>query len=145
MMTLGTGWLVLVAMGNLALGMVFAFLGKLAWQRWGAKSSRISEDICTKNQEICRAKMLSEFFSFKLDVKNSLTTQDNRFQVGDDNFKNLGLRLDRTNVLLKGILSIQVALCKNMPEIDCEDLTGMLISQGIDAGSLGVRARDVSR
>ena len=140
-MTLGTGWLVLVAMGNLALGMVFAFLGKLAWQRWGAKSSRISEDICTKNQEICRAKMLAEFFNFKLDIKNSVTSQDNRFQIGDDNFKNLGLRLDRTNTLLKGILSIQVALCKNMPEIDCEDLTGMLIEQGIDAGSLGFRKR----
>lgn len=129
-------------LGNMALGAVFLYLGKLTWQRWGAKSSRVSEDICKANQEICRAKMLAEFFSFKLDVKNSLSTQDSRFQVGDDNFKNLGLRLDRTNVLLKGILSIQVALCKNMPEIDCEDLTGLLISQGIDAGSLGIRTRD---
>jgi len=127
------------ALGNVALGMVALHVGKLAWQRWGSKSSRVSEDICSKNQEICRAKMLAEFFTFKLDIKNSLSNQTTRLQASDDDFLNLGIRLDRTNSLLKAILGIQVELCKTMPEVDCEDLTGLLIEQGIEAGSLGMR------
>jgi hypothetical protein len=126
----------------MALGAVIVYIGKLAWQRWGAKSSRISEDLCVKNQEICRAKMLAEFFTFKLDIKNSLTSQNTKFQLGDDNFAALGVRLDRTNALLSAILSVEMERCRTSKDVDCDELTAILVRQGIEVGSLNMRKRE---
>lgn len=120
---------------------ILTLVGKKVWEVWLSKSSRVTPEGCKFLQEQCRAGMLGEFQKFKFEAKNLATIQETKFLVGDDNFKNLGIRLDRTNSLLKALLQVQMEFCRKTPGIDCEDITGILIEQGIEAASLDFRKR----
>jgi hypothetical protein len=117
--------------------------GKKVWEVWLSKSSRITPDKCGDMQKICREQMLMEFYKFKHDVNTLHGSQNLKFTLGDENFKNLDIRLERTNGLLKALLLVQMEFCKTSPGVDCEDLNKILIDQGIEASSLNFRKRGV--
>lgn len=129
------------ALGNMALGAIFLYAGKLGWQRYGNKSNRISEDLCGKNQAACREKLLTQWYDYKLAMSKEVTAQNSKFILGDENFINLGLRQDRTNALLKALLSVELERCRVSKEIDCDELTAILVEQNIEVGSLGFKKR----
>jgi len=109
---------------------------------WLSKKARVTPEKCGDMQKLCREQMLAEFLKFKFSVNEARTVQDQKFVVGEHNFQNLNVRLQRTNELLRVLIMVQMAFCKQTPGIDCEDLEKMLIDQGIDTTILSFQKRD---
>ena len=118
----------------LILGGIIGLACKFVWDRWLSKTARVSPDSCRASQEMCRAAMLKEFYAFKLGINNLQAEQTKKMEMGDGCFQAINSRLDRANLLLESIISIQLKMCHDIPTIDCEDLQGLLIKQGIEVG-----------
>ena len=120
---------------------MLTLVGKRIWEQWLSKAARVTPEKCGDMQKICKEAMLAEFHKFKYEVNSASAVQDGKFAAGDESFKGLTARLERTNALLKALLQVQMEVCRKTPGIDCEDITGLLIEQGIEAASLDFRKR----
>lgn len=115
-------------------GIVVFIFGQWAWERYFSKNSRITVADCGHIQRECKSIIMKEIAEFEHKIDSSIG-------AGDDNFRSLANRLERTNTLLEAMIGVQLEICRSIREIDCEDLTKILIKHGIEAVALKMRAQ----
>jgi hypothetical protein len=106
---------IVVSVGSMALGI----LGKWFWDRFLAKPSRVTAEMCSKTREVCLAKLTG-----------LIEGQANRLREGDQSFEDMEKELKHIKSFLFVILSATLTLCQRL-KVDCDEITRLLAEHGM--------------
>jgi hypothetical protein len=106
---------IVVSLGSMALGI----LGKWFWDRFLAKPSRVTAEMCSKTREVCLAQLKMDF-----------QKQGSRLEEGDKCFDDLDKDVKKIRSYLYVLLNTNLRLCAKM-NVDCDEINRLLAEHGI--------------
>ena len=117
---------------QLFIGAAIAMGFKFIWDRWLSKSARVTADKCADVRAACKEGMLSEFYKHKTEVNKVWDVQAKVNTSRTASLVQINSKINRTNILLEALIGIQLEFCKVNPDLNCDNLTALLIKQGVE-------------
>lgn len=101
---------------------IVTYLSKIAWDRWGSTTSRVTHVLCEQNRKACVADLTANISIKVTDLLGKIEKHALRLNGGDQCFSDIENHLEKNDRKMKLILLTLQEICR-CQGIDCDSVT----------------------